>query len=576
MKLCHALLLALLVPVIAPNVVATRRPLDLAELKLPPGFEITIHARGLSGPRFLALSPTGALFVSESGAGRIRVIPEAGRVVSFASGLRQPHGLAFRGNDLYVAENHRIVVFRNATNSSFSAGTPELVADLPAGGGHTTRSIVWTRDDRLIATAGSSCNVCIESEPRRATAMRFNADGSGMEIFARGLRNSVGVALHPATGEVWATDNGRDNLGDDQPPEEINILRAGADYGWPRCYGDRVRDPDLGGDCSSTLAPELAMPAHSAPLGITFYTGEMFPGRYLKDAMVAFHGSWNRNEPTGYRVARVVASSGRAAGMEDFLTGFLQGNTTSGRPVDAVTGADGALYVSDDMNGVVFRISYRGPRATPAGAVNAAAAVAGLAPGALVALYGRNLAGQAAQARSLPLPLQLEGLSVSVEGQPAPLLYVDQQQVNFQMPFGVQGRVTLSVVNSVTTDSLEVEVRPVAPAIFTLNQSGQGEGAIRLAGSWIEIYCTGLGEVDPPVPAGAAAPASPLSQVTAPVSVTIDGALAQVLYAGLAPGFAGLYQVNALIPSSVRRGRRVNVVVSASGAASNTVELFLN
>ena len=251
MRIVRAFLAALLLAVGLPSDVASRRSLDLAELKLPPGFAIEIHAR-VSGARFMTFSPTGVLFVS--GGGQIRVVPQAGRVETFASGLRQPHGLAFRGNDLYVGENHRIVVFRDATNPSLRGNTPETIAEMPsAGGGHSTRTLLWMPDGKLLATAGSSCNVCNETDQRRAAAMRFNADGSGMEIFARGLRNSVGLALHPVTGEVWATDNGRDNLGDDQPPEEVNILRAGADYGWPRCYGDGLRDPGYSADCSSTV-----------------------------------------------------------------------------------------------------------------------------------------------------------------------------------------------------------------------------------------------------------------------------------------------------------------------------------
>ncbi len=572
----YALLLALLLATKAPNDVARRRPLDLAELELPPGFVIERHVQGLSGPRFMAFSPTGVLFVSEMGAGRIRAIPEPGRLEIFASGLRQPHGLAFRGNDLYVAENHRIIVYRNATNPSLRGTTPEVVADLPSvGGGHSTRSILFTPEGKLLATAGSTCNVCNETDPRRAAAMLFNADGSGMEIFSRGLRNSVGIAVHPATGEVWSVDNGRDNLGDDLPPEEINILRPGGDYGWPRCYGDRRRNPEYpSADCSSTLQPELEMQAHSAPLSITFYTGDTFPARYLHDAFAGFHGSWNRNEPTGYKVSRVLASSGRAAGIEDFVGGFLRAGTTSGRPVGVLTGPDGALYVSDDLNGVIYRVSYRGPRLNPGGAVSAAAAT-GVAPGALVSLYGKNLKAQELGAASLPLPLNLEDVSVTVAGRAVPLLYAGPQQVNFQMPFGVHGRVPIALTNGVTTDLLEVEVRTAAPAIFTQDQSGSGLGAIRVSDQALEIYCTGLGEVDQPVAAGAAAPSSPLAHALAGVTVTIDGWQVDASFAGLAPGYAGLYQVNAPIPAGARRGSRVLVVLTAGGAASNVVEVVL-
>jgi len=553
---------------------AAVRPLDLSELELPPGFEISIYARGVGG-RLMTFSPTGVLFVASSGNGRVMAALEAGRVQTFASGLRQPHGLAFRGNDLYVAENHRIVVFRNATHPSLSAGPPEQVAELPGGGGHSTRTLVFDRDGKLIATAGSTCNICNESDPRRATAMRFNADGSGMEIFSRGLRNSVGLAMHPVTGEIWATDNGGDGLGEDLPPEEINILRAGLDYGWPRCYGDGGRYAGFSGDCASTQPPELGMQAHSAPLGLGFYTGDLFPAQYRNDAFVALHGSWNRNQPTGYKVVRLRASGGRAAGAEDFLTGFLRTTSASGRPVDAVTGPDGALYVSDDQNGVVYRIIYTGPRLNPGGLVSAAAAMAAAAPGALVSLYGVNFRSQPLQASSLPLPVNLEDVQVRVNGVPAPLLFAGPQQINFQMPFGVLGAAQVAITNGRATDTLEVEVRRAAPAIFTRDTSGTGLGAIRQSGQTLEIYSTGLGEVDPPAAAGAAAPRSPLARAVANLTATIDGLPAQVTFAGLTPDFAGLYQVNAVIPAGARRGLRVNVILTAGGAASNTVEAVL-
>ncbi|MBI3697554.1 MAG: PQQ-dependent sugar dehydrogenase [Acidobacteria bacterium] len=575
MRTACALLLTILLPMGARGDAASPRRLDLSELRLPPGFEISIYARGVGNARMMAFSPTGTLFVSDTSGGRIRVIPSANQVQTFASGLNSPHGLAFRGNDLYVAENHRIVVFRNAGNPSLQAGTPEVIAPLPAGLiGHITRTLLWDRDGNLVATAGSTCNICTESDPRRAAAMRFNADGSGMQIFAKGLRNSVGLALHPVTGEIWATDNGGDGLGDEQPPEEINVLRAGNDYGWPRCYGSGQRYPGFTGDCSSAVPPELAMQAHSAPLGISFYAGEMFPARYLNDAFVAFHGSWNRTVPTGYKVVRVLASSGRATGIEDFLTGFLNGTTTSGRPVHALTGPDGALYVTDDQNGVVYRVSYSGPRLNPNGLVTAAAKVDHPAPGSLVSLYGVNLKAQAVNAAALPLPLNLEEVSVTVNGVQAPLLYAGPQQVNFQIPFGLRGPVEIALTNGRITDTIQTELRATSPAIFTVDQTGSGLAAYTRAGDTISIYCTGLGEVDPPVAAGAAAPRSPLSRVVNDLSVTISGIPAPVTFAGLAPDFAGLYQVNATIPPDVQRGRRATLALTAGGAASNPVDVI--
>jgi uncharacterized protein (TIGR03437 family) len=367
--------------------------------------------------------------------------------------------------------------------------------------------------------------------------MRFNADGSGMEIFSRGLRNTVGIALHPVTGEIWGTDNGGDNLGEDLPPEEINILRAGRDYGWPRCYGSGARYAGYSGDCGFQTPPELAMPAHSAPLGIGFYTGEQFPAGYRNDAFVAFHGSWNRDVPTGYKVVRILASSGRAQGIEDFLTGFLRGTTTSGRPVHAIIGPEGSLYVSDDMNGVVYRVSYTGPRVNPGGLVSAAGAGIRAAAGGLASLYGSGFGDS------------VEDVQVSINGAPALVLYAGPQQINFLLPPGVPGRVTLAVTNRRGTDSAEVDVARVAPAIFP--------NGLRQAGRALEIYCTGLGDATD-------------------VRVTIGGSEAAVLFAGQAPGFAGLNQVHAMIPAGVGAGRRAAVTVTAGGVASNTVEVLLN
>jgi glucose/arabinose dehydrogenase len=249
-------LLAVLLPFALRGDTAGSRPLNLTELQLPPGFDISIYARGVGNARMLAFSPSGVLFVSDMGGGRVRMVKPSGSVETFASGLNLPHGLAFQGNDLYVAGNDRIVVFRNAGGAAPVAGAPQRVADLPASlADHVTRTIVWTPDGKLLVTAGSDCNICTETNSRLAAALRFNTDGSGMEIFARGLRNSVGLAVHPVTGEIWGTDNGGDSLGDDVPPDEINILRAGNDYGWPRCYGNGGRYPGYGGDCSATVPP---------------------------------------------------------------------------------------------------------------------------------------------------------------------------------------------------------------------------------------------------------------------------------------------------------------------------------
>jgi glucose/arabinose dehydrogenase len=236
------------------------------------------------------------------------------------------------------------------------------VSGLPDGG-HSTRTILFGGDGKMYVSIGSSCNVCREKDPRRAAIVRYNRDGGGEEIFATGLRNSVGITWHPATKELWGTDNGRDLLGDDSPPDEINIIREGKNYGWPNCYADRVVDREFGTAeiCQKSEAPAVKLQAHSAPLGLAFYTGKQFPREYQGDLFVALHGSWNRSKKTGYKVVRVKIENGRPGQVEDFITGWLTENETVwGRPVDLIVGKDGALYLSDDAGGVVYRISYHG------------------------------------------------------------------------------------------------------------------------------------------------------------------------------------------------------------------------
>jgi glucose/arabinose dehydrogenase len=205
--------------------------------------------------------------------------------------------------------------------------------------------------------------VCVEEDERRATIVRYSPDGSGEEIYARGLRNAVGITFRPGTNELWATNNGRDWLGDDLPPETIYVVAENDDAGWPTCHSGRIEDPDFGGPnaCDGILAPAVEMQAHSAPLGLTFYSGQQFPDEYHGDLFVAFHGSWNRATPTGYKVVRIPMHSGVPGPTQDFATGWLREDGSNwGRPVDVLTSADGSLYVSDDSAGVIYRIFYSG------------------------------------------------------------------------------------------------------------------------------------------------------------------------------------------------------------------------
>lgn len=335
-------------------------------LQGPPGFQVTVFAAGLGPVRWLAFSPQGDLFVTVPQAGRVLILPDrdhdgvADRILSFADGLDRPHGIAFLQGSVYIAETGRVLRLTDTDGDGLADRREVVVANLPRSGGHWTRTLVVGPDGRLYVSIGSSCNVCREADPRRAAIVRYNPDGSGEFLFARGLRNSVGVTVHPQTGELWATDNGRDWLGDDLPPEEVNIVREGRHYGWPDCYGQRVVDPEFGTPefCATTEPPVIEMPAHSAPLGLVFYTGAQFPSEYRGDLFIAFHGSWNRTEPTGYKVVRVPFVAGRPGPVQDFLTGWLVGRTAWGRPVAPLVGPDGSLYLTDDQAEAVYRITY--------------------------------------------------------------------------------------------------------------------------------------------------------------------------------------------------------------------------
>jgi glucose/arabinose dehydrogenase len=353
---------------------AEKTPFDVTQLKAPPGFHVSVFATEVDGPRMMVFSPGGVLLVSESGEGRVAALPDpkhtgkAEREVNVLTGLNEPHGLAFYEGKLYVAENDKVRRY-DWDEANLRASNPKALADLPTGGGHSTRSIVF-HGGKMYVSAGSSCNVCIEKDPRRATVMEFNPDGSGQKIFAKGLRNAVGLAVNPKTDTVWVTVNGRDWLGDDLPPETIYDLgKDGGDGGWPYCYGDRVPDSSYtkpGSDrCKAVLEPKVQMQAHSAPLGLAFYEGSQFPVEYQNSIFVAFHGSWNRSVPTGYKIVRVkLDDKGQPqGGAQDFITGWLAPGETKkgrwmGRPAGVTVGSDGSMYLSDDAAGVIYRVTF--------------------------------------------------------------------------------------------------------------------------------------------------------------------------------------------------------------------------
>jgi glucose/arabinose dehydrogenase len=354
-----------------PSGAATGEFARSRSLSVPPGFEVSVFATGLDSPRWLAFSPEGVLYASIPSQGQVVALPDrnadgvADSTITLVDSLYQPHGLAFFGGALFVAENQRVIRVTYDSKAAQPKATrlQTVVPNLPTGSGHLTRTITFGPDGKLYVSAGSSCNSCVEDDSRRAAVTQYNPDGSGEKVFAKGLRNSVGLTWRPGTSELWATDNGRDYLGDDLPPDEINVLRDGADYGWPYCYGNRMPDPQLGSAsrCAITQPPTVALQAHSAPLGLAFYAGTQFPKEYQGDLIVAYHGSWNRSVPTGYKLVRVRMNGGTPTGeVQDFVAGWLDGGSAWGRPVDPVVGPDGSLYVSDDAAGVIYRITYRG------------------------------------------------------------------------------------------------------------------------------------------------------------------------------------------------------------------------
>lgn len=346
-------------------------------LRVPDGFSVE-RLVSIPGARSMALGDQGTLFVATMRGGNVYAVrapfgpkPE---VLTIATGLKMPNGIAFRpgadgaAGSLYVGEPQRILVLRAIEAKLDAPPAPEVVvADLPFKSmQHAWKYLGFGPDGKLYVPVGSPCNVC--NEPEFGVILRMNADGSGREVYARGIRNSVGFTWHPRTGQLWFTDNGRDMLGDEVPPCELNRATApGQDFGFPYCHGGRIADPDFGklGRCEDAVPPVQALGPHVAPLGARFYTGTMFPKKYREQVFIAEHGSWNRSKEagkTGHRVSLVRLRGDKAIGYETFMDGFLDGQEALGRPVDLLVAPDGALLVSDDTAGAVYRVSYHRPR----------------------------------------------------------------------------------------------------------------------------------------------------------------------------------------------------------------------
>jgi glucose/arabinose dehydrogenase len=364
----------------APNESYAKPSLPLDKIRLAPGFRIEIYADNLTYARSMALSPDGTLFVGTrrsfetldalNGSDLYAIVDknnnrhaDAGEIFVIAKGLNNPNGVAFKDGSLYVAEINRIIRFDDIEAKLDRPKDPVAVKELPQYLIHGWRYIAFGPDGKLYLALGANCNVCQHDDELNATIVRMNPDGSDMEIFARGVRNSVGFDWDPATGELWFTDNGIDLLGNDVPSDELNHAPVkGLNYGFPTCHSGSIPDPDLGSDknytCDSMVPPAWMLGPHVAPLGMRFYAGDQFPEDYRGRIFIAEHGSWNRDEPIGYRLVTVSLQNNTAVGHEVFAEGWLQNGTVWGRPVDVQALEDGSMLVSDDLNGVIYRISY--------------------------------------------------------------------------------------------------------------------------------------------------------------------------------------------------------------------------
>lgn len=350
-----------------------------APLTVPEGFKATIYARDIPGARDITRDQNGTMLVSLTKGGKVVALPDtdgdgvSDETVTVLEGLKQPHGILVRCTSadsctLYVAETGELKSYAYDADT-YTATFLDTLATFPTGDGHYTRTLLEHPDGQhLLISVGSSCNVCDETEPKRATVQSLNLSTGAIATYATGLRNTVFMATNPVDGTIWGTDNGRDVIGDDIPPDEVNVLRPGADYGWPICYGKNVIDTDFesskGNSCDASIPSTIDLPAHSAALGLAFVPEEGWPEEMWHDLIIAYHGSWNRSEPTGYKVVRIDLSRNATytgGAQTDFVTGFLaEGAKESeaiGRPVDVYIEPGGVMYISDDRAGAVYRIA---------------------------------------------------------------------------------------------------------------------------------------------------------------------------------------------------------------------------
>jgi glucose/arabinose dehydrogenase len=355
-----------------PAITETSAKLPIELIKLPPGFSISIYAE-VEDARSMALSPGGTLFVGNRSEDKVYAVKDtdgdfkADKKWVIASGLNMPNGVAFKDGDLYVAEVNQIHKFSGIESKLAAPGKSQIVYDkFPTEKHHGWKYIAFGPDGKLYVPVGAPCNICESKDAVYASITRMNADGTGLEVFASGVRNTVGFTWHPETKNIWFTDNGRDMLGDDVPPCELNTAsKAGMHFGYPYCHGGIIKDPEFGSKrpCADFTKPVQNLGAHVAPLGLKFYTGAMFPADYRNQLIVAEHGSWNRSKKSGYKLSLVgVDKANNATRYTNFATGWLDEEKQKawGRPVDVLLLPDGSMLVSDDHAGVIYRIVYKG------------------------------------------------------------------------------------------------------------------------------------------------------------------------------------------------------------------------
>lgn len=344
-------------------------PLDL--IKLPKGFSISVYAE-VEDARSMALSPSGTLFIGNRSEDKVYAVKDtdgdfkADKKWVIASGLNMPNGVAFRNGDLYVAEVNQIHKFAGIETKLDNPGKSQIIYDkFPTEKHHGWKYIAFGPDGKLYVPIGAPCNICESKDPIFASIHRMNADGTGLELFASGVRNTVGFTWHPQTKNIWFTDNGRDMMGDDLPPCELNTApKAGMHFGYPYCHGGTISDPEFGSKrpCTDFTKPMQNLGAHVAPLGLKFYTGKMFPAEYQNQIILAEHGSWNRSKKNGYKLGLAkMDANGKVVSYTAFASGWMDDATQKvwGRPVDVLVMPDGSMLVSDDQAGVIYRISYK-------------------------------------------------------------------------------------------------------------------------------------------------------------------------------------------------------------------------